>query len=96
MTEDCPPEMHPSRIVQISTAIAELAILQEIYKSSEDISSAKIAGHHPLHKDYNYSINLVDNTQPLYGPIYSKSKNQFSIIRAYIGKDLANEFMKLF
>ena len=47
-----------------------------------------------LHKDHDHAIDLVDDKQPPYGPIYSLSENELSILRAYIDKNLANGFIR--
>ena len=54
----------------------------------------KNAGHLPPHKDYNHTIDLVDGKQSPYGPIYSLSENEFSILGAYIDKNLANGLIR--
>ena len=53
-----------------------------------------LAGHLPPHKDHDHAIGLVDGKQPLYGPIYSLSENELSILRAYINRNLANGFIR--
>ncbi len=41
----------------------------------------------------NHVIELVDNRQPLYGPIYSPSLLELQILKAYIENNLANGFI---
>lgn len=54
----------------------------------------KNTGQLPSHKDHNHGIDHVDGKQPPYGPIYSLSENEQSILRVYIDKNLANGFIR--
>ena len=42
----------------------------------------------------NYAIELVDDRQPPYGPIYSLGPVELEILKAYIENNLANGFIK--
>lgn len=44
----------------------------------------------------NYLINLIDNKQPLYGPIYSLKLLDLKILKTYIKNNLANDFIRPF
>ena len=81
-------------MAQISSATAKPVTIPEAYKDFEDVFSTKKTGHLPLHEDYNHAIDLVDDKQPSYGPIYSLSKNELSILWTYIEKNLANGFIR--
>ena len=48
-----------------------------------------------MHEDHDHAIDLVEDKQQPYGPIYSLSKNELFILRAYIDKNLANRFIRL-
>ncbi len=39
MIEGCPPQVHPSRMTQISPATAKTVTLPEVYKDFEDVFS---------------------------------------------------------
>lgn len=60
-------------MAQISAVMAETFTLPKEYEDFEDDFSAENAGHLPLYKDHDHSIDLIDDEQPLYGPIYSLS-----------------------
>ena len=94
MIESCPLEVHPSRIAQIAAATTEPVIIPEAYKDFEDVFSTKNASQLPPHEDHDHAIDLVDGKQPPYGPIYSLSENELSVLRAYIDKNLANGFIR--
>lgn len=94
MIEGYLPEVHPSRLAQISAATAETVILPEAYKDFEDVFLVENAGHLPLHEDHDHAIDLIDGKPPPYGPIYSLSGNELSILRAYIDRNLANRFIR--
>ena len=94
MIEGCPPQVHLSRIARISSATTEPVKIPEAYNDFEDVFSTKNAGHLPVHEDHDHAIDLVDDKQPPYGPIYSLSENELSILRAYIDKNLANGFIR--
>lgn len=94
MIEDCSPYMQLSQTIQISTAIAQWVILREAYKNFKDVFSIENAGYLTPHKDHDHAIDLIDNKQPPYGPIYQLSKKELSIFWAYIDKYLANRFIK--
>ena len=94
MVDGAPPEVHPSRRAQISSTTAETVTLPEAYKDFEDVFSIENAGHLPPHEDHDHAIDLIDGKQPPYGPIYSLSENELSILRAYIDKNLANGFIR--
>ena len=54
----------------------------------------KNAGHLPPNEDHDHAIDLIDGKQPPYKPIYSLSKNELSIFRAYIDKNLGIGFIR--
>ena len=82
-------------MVQVSAATAEPIVLPKVYKNFEDVFSAQNASHLPPHKNHDHAIDLiVDDKQPFYRPIYSLSKNEFPIPRAYIDKNLANQLIR--
>ena len=42
----------------------------------------------------NHPIDLVDNKQPPYGPIYSLGSMEFEMLKTYIKTNLANGFIQ--
>ena len=68
--------------------------MPEAYKDFEDIFSIKNTSYLAPHKDHDHTIDLIDNKQPPYGPIYKLSKNKLSVLRVYIDKYLANGFIR--
>ena len=67
-------------MAQICSTTAKTVIISEAYNDFEDVFSTKKAGHLPLHEDHDHAIDLVDDKQQPYGPIYSFSKNELSIL----------------
>ena len=43
----------------------------------------------------NHFINLLDNKQPLYGPIYSLGPIELQMLKIYIEANLASSFIRL-
>ena len=79
---------------QIFSATAELVTIPKAYKDFEDVFSTENSGHLPMHKDHDHAIDLVDDKQLSYGPIYSLSENELSFLWAYINKNLGNKFIR--
>ena len=59
--EDCLPQVHQSRITQISSTTAKLISIPKAYKDFEDVFFTKNTSYIPVHKDHDHIINLVDN-----------------------------------
>ncbi len=78
--EDCPPQVSPSRMAQISLANPMTITLPEVYNDFEDVFTTENAGHLPVHENDDNAIDLINSKQPPYGPIYSLSKNELSIL----------------
>lgn len=55
-------------------------------------STAKSFKHTSIN---NYFIDLIDNKQPLYDPIYSLGLIELEILKIYIKTNLANSFIRL-
>ena len=92
--ENYPFQIYLSQMAQISFATTKPVIIPETYKDLKNLFSTKNAGHLPMYKNHHHAINLVHGKQSHYGPIYSLSKNELSILWAYIDKNLANEFIR--
>ncbi len=81
--------MHPSRraqIAQLKADEAPIKVLSE-YADFADIFSPKLAAELPEHTGINdHAIELVDDRQSPYGPIYSFRPVELEILKAYIEK----------
>lgn len=67
-------------MARISLATTKTIVFSETYKDFEDNFLVENTNHLFLHKDYDYTINLINGKQPFYGLIYSLSKNKLSIL----------------
>ncbi len=88
--------MHPSRRAQIAHLKADEAPTKvpSEYADFADIFSPKLAVELPKHTEINdHAIELVDDRQPLYGPIYSFGPVELEILKAYIENNLASSFI---
>ncbi len=89
--------MHPSRRTQIAhlkTDEAPSEVPSE-YADFANVFSPKLAAELPEHTRINdHAIELVDDWQPLYGPIYSLGPMELEILKAYIENNLANCFIR--
>ena len=89
--------VHPSRRPQISGLIAEEAstkVLAE-YSNFADVFSSDLATKLPKHTEINtYAIDLEENKQPPYGPIYSLGPVELETLKTYIKTNLANGFIR--
>lgn len=55
-----------------------------------DIDANKLPEHGP----HDHAIDLIDKQQPPYGPVYNLSEVELIVLRQYIDKHLANEFIQ--
>ena len=78
--------MHPSRKAQIAHLKTDFA----------DVFSSKLATELPEYEISNNVIELVDNWQLPYGPIYSLEPIELEILKAYIKNNLTNRLIKPF
>ncbi len=89
--------MHPSRRAQIAhlkTDEAPVKVPSE-YVDFVDVFSPKLAAELPKHTEINdHATKLVDDRQPLYGPIYSLGPVELEILKAYIENNLASDFIR--
>ncbi len=81
-------------MARILAATSETVTLPEEYKDFDNVFSTENAGHLPFHKDHDHAIDLVDGKQRSYGPIYSLSENELSILSTCIDKNLAKRFIR--
>ena len=90
-------DVHPFRRPQVSGLIAEEAPIKvpAEYSDFEDVFSPDLASELLEHTGINdYAIELVDDQQPPYGPIYSLEPVELEILKAYIETNLANGFIR--
>ncbi len=66
------------------------------YADFSDVFSPKLAVELPEHTRINdHAIDLVNDSQPPYGLIYSLGLVELEILKAYIKNNLANDFISL-
>ena len=96
---DSSDEVHPLKKAQITYLKVDEAPIKvpSKYTDFADAFSPKLAGKLPKHMKINHhTIELVDDWQPLYGPIYNLASVELKILKAYIGNNLTNGFIKPF
>ncbi len=94
---DSGDELHPSRRTQIAHLKADEAStkIPSKYADFTDIFSPKLAAELPEHTGINnHAIELVDDQQPPYGPIYSLGPVKLETLKAYIDNNLASGFIR--
>ena len=94
---DLDDEMHPSRKAQIAHLKADEAPTKvpSKYIDFADVFSPKLAIELSKYMKINdHTIELVDDWQPPYGPIYSLGFVELETLKAYIKNNLANGFIK--
>ncbi len=99
LSVDLGDEVHPSRRVQIAHLKADEALTEvpNEYADFADVFSPKLAAELPEHTGINdHAIELVDDRQPPYGPIYSLKPVELETLKAYIENNLASGFIRPF
>ena len=89
--------MHPSKKVQVAYLKADEAPTKVLSKYVDfvDVFSPKLAAELSKHTEINdHAIELIDDLQPLYGPIYSLGLVELETLKAYIENNLVNGFIK--
>ena len=67
------------------------------YTDFVDVFLSKLALELPKYTKINdHAIKLVDNWQPLHGPIYNLSSMELETLKAYIKNNLVNGFIRPF
>jgi len=81
------PPAFSIRSIQTQTPARSLAIPEALidYADVFDNDSAAIL---PAYRAIDYTINLMDKKEPLYGPLYSLSARELRVLREYIAKEL--------
>ncbi len=91
--------MHLLRKAQIAHLKVDKALFKvpSEYTDFAKVLSPKLAVELPEHTGINdHTIELVDDWQPLYGPIYTLGLMKLETLKAYIENNLANSFIKPF
>lgn len=68
--------------------------IPEAYAEFKDVFSDDQANILPDHGPDDHAIDLVDERQPPHGPIYNLSEVELIVLRQYIDKHLANQFIR--
>lgn len=64
------------------------------YTNFEDVFSQKLAAEDPDHTNINnYAIELIDDQQSSYRPIYSLDQWKLKILKTYTKNNLTNGFI---
>ena len=72
-----------ARAVVKSPRMAEVA-LPTYLRDYEDVFSAENAGLLPSHGKLDHAIDLHDDKEPPYGPLYNLSQNELQVLRSYL------------
>ena len=89
--------MYPSKKAQIAHIKADKVLTKVLskYANFADVFSPKLAIELLKYMVINnHAIELVDDWQSLYSPIYSLSFMELEILKTYIKNNLANGFIK--
>ncbi len=94
---DSGDEMHLSKRIQIAHLKADEAPTKvpSEYADFADVFSPKLTVELLEHTEINdHIIELVDDRQPLYDPIYSLKPVELEILKVYIKNNLASGFIR--
>ncbi len=97
LSVDLSDKMYPLRRAQIADLKAHKAPTEvsSEYTDFADVFSPKFGVEIPVYtRINNHAIELVDDQQFLYGPIYSLEPVELEILKTYIKNNLANGFIK--
>ena len=87
--------IYPSRQAQVAALIREKTGIPAKYFDFSNVFSSHSAAELPEHIGiYDYPINLLDNKQPPYSPIYSLGPVELEILKTYIKANLASDFIR--
>ncbi len=93
LSVDSGDKVHPSRRAQIAQLKADEALTKvpSEYSDFADVFLPKLAAELPEHTEINdHAIELVDDWQPPYGPIYSLGPMELKTLKADIKNNLAS------
>ena len=87
--------IHPSRQAQVAVLTNEKTGIPAKYSNFSNVFSSDSAAELPEHTKINdHPINLLDNKQLPYGPIYSLRPVELEILKTYIEANLASGFIR--
>lgn len=87
--------IHPSRQTQIASLNVKEVTIPAEYSDYTDVFSLDSVAELPEHIGINNDpLDLVDDKQPLYGPIYTLGPVELETFKTYIKTNLANGFIK--
>ena len=87
-------EIHPNRKTQIASLLTEEVKILDEYSDFTDVFSEEKALVLPERTELNeYTINLEDDKQLPYGPIYSLGQVELETLKTYIKIHLKTEFI---
>ena len=69
-------------------------VLSEKYFDFSDIFDKAKADKLPKHLHYDLTIELINDKQPLFGPIYNLFKTELEVIHEYMNEILAKKFIQ--
>ena len=88
--------IHPSCQAQINMLMSEETGIPAKYSDFSNIFSSDSAAELPEHTGINnHPIDLLNNKQPPYGPIYSLGLVELETLKTYIKANLASGFIRL-
>ncbi len=99
LSVDAGDEVHLSKRAQIAHLKADEppTKVPSKYADFADVCSPKLAAELPKHTGINdHAIELVDDWQPSYNPIYSLRPVELETLKAYIENNLAGGFIRPF
>ena len=89
--------IYPSYQAQVVVVTSEKTGIPAEYSDFSNRFSSDSAAKLPEYtKINNYTIDLLDNKQPPYGPIYSLRPVELEMLKTYIKANLANGLIKSF
>jgi hypothetical protein len=80
--------------IPTSQPIQEPTKLPTKYEEYRDVFEKKNADTLPQHRPYDCGIELQEDAQPPFGPIYSLSQNELAALRDYLDENLAKNFIQ--
>ena len=87
--------IHPSRQAQVATLTSEETGIPAEYSDFSNVFSSDSAAELPEHTGINdHPIDLLDNKQLPYGPIYSLGPVKLEMLKTYIKANLASGFIR--
>ena len=89
--------IYPSCQAQVASLMSKETGISAKYSDFSNVFSSDFPAKLLKHKKINdHPINLLDNKQPPYGPIYSLDLIELEMLKTYIKANLASGFIRLF